>query len=82
METYFVGMHMKAVIAERGQVTIPKELRNQLGLKPGTILDFQAKKGILIAKKADPSDPIQAVTGCLGMGLRTDDIMAELRGAP
>lgn len=71
---------MKAVMAERGQITIPKELRTQLGLKPGTVLDFQAKKGVLMAKKSDPSDPIQAVTGCLGMGLHTDEIMAELRG--
>lgn len=72
---------MKAIMADRGQVTIPKELRNKLGLKPGTILDFETERGLLIAKKADSLDPIQAVTGCLGKGLHTDDIMKELRGA-
>jgi antitoxin PrlF len=32
---------MKAVVAERGQVTIPKRLRDRLGIRPGTVLEFQ-----------------------------------------
>jgi AbrB family looped-hinge helix DNA binding protein len=71
---------MRATIAERGQVTIPKELRNQLGLRPGTVLDFEAEKGKLVAKKADLSDPVQAVMGCIGIGIHTDDVMKDLRG--
>jgi AbrB family looped-hinge helix DNA binding protein len=35
---------MKAVVAERGQVTIPKVLRQKLGVKPETILDFMSKE--------------------------------------
>ena len=27
---------MKAIVAERGQVTIPKALRDKLGIRPGT----------------------------------------------
>ena len=29
---------MKARVAERGQVTIPKRLRERLGVKPGRVL--------------------------------------------
>jgi AbrB family looped-hinge helix DNA binding protein len=29
-----------AVVAERGQVTIPKSLREKLGISPGTVLEF------------------------------------------
>ncbi|MHB1013422.1 MAG: AbrB/MazE/SpoVT family DNA-binding domain-containing protein, partial [Desulfobacteria bacterium] len=32
---------MKATVAERGQVTIPKLLREKLGIRPGTRLDFR-----------------------------------------
>jgi antitoxin PrlF len=71
---------MRATIAERGQVTIPKDLRIQLGLKPGTVLDFEIDHGKLIAFKSEPVDPVQAVMGCLGIGKHTDDAMKQIRG--
>ncbi len=42
---------MRAKVAERGQVTIPLPLRIKLGIKPGTILDFEIQKGRLVAVK-------------------------------
>ena len=71
---------MKARIAERGQVTIPKALRDRLGMKPGTVLEFAEERGRLIAVKSGVEDGVSKVTGCLGRGIRTDDIMAKLRG--
>lgn len=71
---------MKATIAERGQVTIPKALRDKLGLRPGTVLDFRLENGQIIATKVLPGSPVDAVYGCLGQGLDTDALMAELRG--
>lgn len=70
---------MKAVVAERGQVTIPKSLREKLGIMPGTVLDFDAKNGTLVARKA-VDDPVSKVYGCLGKGLNTDKMMESLRG--
>lgn len=69
---------MKAVVAERGQVTIPKSLREKLGIRPGTVLDFEVENGRLVARKK-VLDPVSAVTGCLPQG-NTDDLIAELRG--
>jgi antitoxin PrlF len=71
---------MKARIAERGQVTIPKPLRKRLGLKPGTVLEFAEERGRLIAVKSEGTDPVSQVYGCLGKKIDTDTVIAELRG--
>jgi len=71
---------MKAVIAERGQVTIPKTLRERLGMKPGTTLEFSEERGRLVAVKVSPADPVARVYGCLGRKFDTDAFMAQLRG--
>ena len=70
---------MQARVAERGQVTIPKRLRERLGVKPGTVLEFSEKHGRLIATKAVSADPVSEVFGCLGTKIDTDAVMARLR---
>lgn len=72
---------MKAIVAERGQVTIPKPLRDQLGIRPGTALEFSARDGALVARKA-ASDPVSQVFGCLGGRGGTDRFLREVRGDP
>jgi AbrB family looped-hinge helix DNA binding protein len=71
---------MKAIVAERGQVTIPKALRKKLGIKPGTVLEFHVKKATLVAVKVQKQDAIDRVVGCLKLNKSTDEIMRELRG--
>jgi antitoxin PrlF len=71
---------MKAVVAERGQVTIPKTLRDRLGVRPGTLLEFSEENGRLIAVKISPANPVARVYGCLGRKFDTDTFMAEIRG--
>jgi len=71
---------MKARVAERGQVTIPKRLREKLGVRPGTILEFSEEHGRLIAVKSGNADPDTEVHGCLGKKIDTDAVMALLRG--
>ena len=72
---------MKAVVAERGQVTIPKSLRDKLGIRPGTSLEFSAKDGALVARKAE-TDPVSRVFGCLGKRIDSDRFVRQLRGDP
>lgn len=71
---------MKAKVAERGQVTIPKALRERLGIVPGTVLDFFEEQGRLIAKKTDAVDSVDRVFGRFGRGRNTDEIIKEIRG--
>ena len=71
---------MKARVTDRGQVTIPKRLRDALGLKPGTVLEFSEEDGRLIAAKGNGVDPVTEVFGCLGKKINTDAVMAQLRG--
>lgn len=72
---------MKAIVAERGQVTIPKAIRDRLGIKMHTVLDIEAKDGKLIAVKMDNRDPVSRVLGSLKMKGGTDNLIRNLRGA-
>lgn len=71
---------MKSVVSEKGQVTIPKRLRDRLGIEPGQTLDFEEVDGRLVATKIVGVDPITAVYGRFKTRRSTDEIMLELRG--
>ena len=71
---------MIAIVAERGQVTIPKVLREQMGIRPSCALSFSVKDGMLVAVKADVSDPVSRVTGCVKTKKTSDELLKEIRG--
>lgn len=71
---------MKTTVSEKGQVTIPKRLRDRLGLRKGQVLEVQAQRGRLIMTKRAPRDPFDKYFGILKLDRRTDDIINELRG--
>ncbi len=73
---------MKAVVAERGQVTIPKRLRERLGIRPGTVLEFREEADKRIAQKSEAAGALDRWYGSLGRQRRTDDILRALRGEP
>jgi AbrB family looped-hinge helix DNA binding protein len=74
---------MKSIVSEKGQVTIPKRLRDRLGIRPGQVLDFEEDSGRLVARKRLDHDPIEALFGTLDAGGKTtDEIIEELRGKP
>lgn len=72
---------MEATVAERGQITLPKAVRDALGLVKGTVLKVELDGGRIILRK-DASDAISRVRGRfpLPAGTTPDDIMRELRG--
>ena len=72
---------MKTVVSEKGQVTIPKPLRDRLGIRAGQALDFRAEQGQLVATKITPQDAIESVYGILKLGRPTDEVLRSLRGA-
>lgn len=71
---------MKSTVSERGQVTIPKALRDRLGIGPGQILDFEDQGGRLVATKSVQRDPVASVYGILGRPGSTDAAIDEMRG--
>lgn len=73
---------MKAVVSEKGQVTIPKPLRDRLGIKPGQVLEFEEQRGRLIARKVEGRDRVDSVYGIFKSDLTTDEMITELRGEP
>lgn len=71
---------MNAIVAERGQVTIPKKLRERLGIGPKTVLDMREENGRLVAVKVTSNDPFESIVGCLTLDTSTDALIDELRG--
>lgn len=72
---------MKAVLSEKGQVTIPQEIRERLGLTPGQVIDFEAKNGLLVGHKKMGSNPLDEVIGILRNKVKdVDDYLDEVRG--
>ena len=71
---------MNTIVSEKGQVTIPKSLRERLGIRPGQILDFSEERGRLVATKVTPQDPVESLYGILKLGRPTDDAITSLRG--
>lgn len=73
---------MKSSVSEKGQVTIPKALRDRLGIRPGQVLEFVEERGRLVATKAKAGDPVDEVYGILSTDRTTDQLLVELRGKP
>ena len=49
---------MTTAVSEKGQITIPKRVRDQLGLRPGTELSFSAVGGKLVGAKAEAAGDV------------------------
>ena len=72
---------MKTTVSEKGQITIPKRLRDRLGLPPGTVLDFEEAGGRLVGRKLVPADQLDELIGILPRPLGGPDAtIRDLRG--
>ena len=77
---------MSTTLTIKGQVTIPKQIRDALGLVPGTPIDFAVNRnGEVVLHKAQPKarktppDRFDAARGKADVAWRTQDLMALLR---
>lgn len=79
-------------VTTKGQVTIPKAIRDRAGLRPGSEVDFSIENGRVVLTRP-PSDTSQEerrkrefreyldrVEGTLNLGMSTDEFMQLLRG--
>ena len=71
---------MKTTVSEKGQITIPKRLRDRLGLRAGTVLDFEEEEGRIVGRKLLPADRLDALVGIVNLPNGTDEFIRELRG--
>ncbi|WP_140627031.1 AbrB/MazE/SpoVT family DNA-binding domain-containing protein [Methylibium rhizosphaerae] len=78
---------MATSLTSKGQVTIPKHIRDALHLHPGTPVEFSVNEnGEVVLQAAGtkprrrPADRFAAVRGKADVKWRTDDLMKLLRG--
>ena len=72
---------MEATVAERGQITLPKAVRDALGLTKGTQLKVELDGSRIILRKS-VDDAVSRLRGRFKLppGVSSDDIMRGLRG--
>ena len=85
-------MSKQSNLTIKGQVTVPKDVRDALGLKPGEPVEFDWNAaGEAVIRKGRGSDAserrraeglaaLEAIRGLHRTGRATDDIMRDLRG--
>ena len=77
---------MATTLTSKGQVTIPKQIRDALNLAPGSSVEFAVnREGEVVIHRvgARPSrkrDRFDAARGKADVKWRTDDLMTLLRG--
>ena len=70
-----------AKITSKGQITIPKKVRQKLGIEPGEIIAFEEKENMVFIKRAVRPSPFDKWTGALkGRTKSTDELVKDLRG--
>ncbi|MGE0751940.1 MAG: AbrB/MazE/SpoVT family DNA-binding domain-containing protein [Variibacter sp.] len=86
--TFFLGITMATTITVKGQVTLPKQVRDAVGIKPGDRVDVRATaSGAVIIEKSGKTDDYTARIRALAKrrlirGMTTDEMMRETRGDP
>ena len=61
-------------------MTIPKPLRESLGLEPGHELEFEEREGALVVRRRTPVDPLNQLVGLVSEQIDIDAYLDETRG--
>lgn len=79
-------------VTSKGQVTIPKDIREQAGIRAGTEVDFSVENGRVVLLMRQPNETeverrsrefqeyLERVSGTWDLGMSTDEFMELLRG--
>jgi AbrB family looped-hinge helix DNA binding protein len=72
---------VNAVISQDGRIEIPRELREELGLEPGNVLEIKNREGTLVVWKRTGPDAFEKWRGrgALPSGMTTEDYLRSAR---
>jgi AbrB family looped-hinge helix DNA binding protein len=73
---------MHTTMTIKGQITLPKPIRESLGLQPGDRIEFAAAEGGFLLRRQVNRGAIDKWRGFLThlKGKRSDDIVGSMRG--
>ncbi|MGH7319616.1 MAG: AbrB/MazE/SpoVT family DNA-binding domain-containing protein [Candidatus Rokuibacteriota bacterium] len=72
---------MKSVVSSKGQITLPAEVREKLGLVTGTAVQFELREGGVFLRKGAPGrHPVDQVFGRLKLAHAVDVLLDTMRG--
>ena len=72
---------MRSRVSSKGQITIPAELREALGLRAGPQVVFERRpEGALLRKGTTGEHPVDKVYGLLKVHASVDVLLDEMRG--
>ena len=73
---------MTSTISAKGQITVPKAVRNKLGLRPGARVEFElTAEGVLLRKgQRGGVRAVDRVLGILKREAPTDSLLDDMRG--
>jgi len=79
---------MATLVTSKGQVTIPKAVRDLMGIKPGSAVSFEldGEGRVILTRAGRPGQRkrrpsrFERALGSAGPGMSTDELMALLRG--
>ena len=68
-------------ISERGQITIPKVLRDRYGMSKEVEVEITpTEQGLLIQKRSVAKHPVERISGILDGSVDVDQYIEEIRG--
>jgi bifunctional DNA-binding transcriptional regulator/antitoxin component of YhaV-PrlF toxin-antitoxin module len=72
---------LNTIVLDDGKISIPQEVREALGLCPGTVLEVQSQAGTLVARKKIEPDVFEKWRGRghLPAGTKADDYVRLIR---
>jgi AbrB family looped-hinge helix DNA binding protein len=73
---------MMATVTRKGQVTLPRAVREALGIETGAEIDFELRDDGVLLRKKPPREALEQWRGYLtkhGVQSTTDELMEEMR---
>jgi len=75
-------MTYTSTVSEKGQVTLPKPLREALGIRTGERVEFELDGETIRLKKRPDRDRLAELYGSLKLPASVDELIDEMRGGP